>query len=128
LRGTVAATAGMRSGWMTSAYLIAPTFFGLNVNGGGQAMQSDYIEFYSLDAVVMMQIRDVTLQLQSQTRNYVWLPLASGLRTTDNYSEISAEYPLRRHLFMSAAAGGFFRTLGDEGFKPQFELRLITRI
>jgi hypothetical protein len=91
-------------------------------------MRSDFIKFYSLDALVMTQVREFSLQAQVQLRSYEWLSRPSGFSNRDAYSEISAEYPLRRHLYLSAAAGGFFRTLGNEGFQPQVELRLIARL
>lgn len=120
--------AGVRSGWTANAYVLTPPFFGFAADGGVQIMKSDFIEFYCLDASVMKQVREVSLRAQIQGRSYEWLSRPSGYYDMDAYSEISAEYPLRRHLYLSAAAGGFFRTLGDEGFKPQAELRLIARI
>jgi hypothetical protein len=128
VRGALASMAGVRSGWMANVYLMPPSFFGFRATVGGQDMRSDFIEFYSLDAQVMTQAREFSLQVQVQLRSYEWLSRPSGFFNRDAYSEISAEYPLRRHLYLSAAAGGFFRTLGDEGFKPQAELRLIARI
>jgi hypothetical protein len=113
---------------MANVYLMPPSFFGFRATVGGQDMRSDFIEFYSLDALVMTQVREFSLQAQVQLRSYEWLSRPSGFSNRDAYSEISAEYPLRRHLYLSAAAGGFFRTLGNEGFKPQAELRLIARI
>jgi len=113
---------------MANAYLMTPPFYGFRANGGGQSMKSDFIKFYSLDAMVMTQVREFSLQAQVQARSYEWLPRPSGFYNRDGYSEISAEYPLQRHLYLSAAAGGYFRRMGDEGFKPQVELRLIARI
>jgi hypothetical protein len=127
VRGTIGSMAGVRSGWMASTYVTSPYLWGFLVNLGGQTIRSDYIEFQSIDGSVMYHIRGLNLQLQSQIRSYAWYPKPSA-RVTDNYSEISAEYPLRKHLYMSAAAGGFFRTVGTEGFKPQAELRLVARI
>ncbi|MCX5752791.1 MAG: hypothetical protein NTW97_03985 [Candidatus Krumholzibacteria bacterium] len=128
VRGALATMAGIRSGWMTNIYLLTPSFYGFRANVGAQSMKSDFLKFYSLDAMVMTQVREFSLQAQIQARSYEWLPRPSGFYNRDSYSEISAEYPLRRHLYLSAAAGGFFRNLGDEGFKPQAELRLIARI
>jgi len=128
VRGNLGFMAGVRSGWLTSAYLTSPSLYGFRANLGGQAMKSDYVEFLSMDVMATAQVRDIALQLQSQFRNYQWCPRPSGFRNADNFSELSAEYPLRKHLYLSAAAGGFFRTLGNEGFKPQAELRLIARI
>ena len=127
-RGSVGAMSGVRSGWLGSANVMTPEVFGFRLNFGGQAMKSDFIEFYSLDVRVTTQVRDLSLDLQSQTRYYQWLPRPSGFHNMDNYSELTAEYPLQRHFFLSAAAGGFFRRLGDESFKPQVELRIIVRI
>ncbi len=128
VRAALGFMSGVRSGWLTSAYLTTPSLLGFNASLGGQSMKSDYIEFSSLDVAVMAQVSDVAVQLESQSRNYEWLPKLSGFRTKDNYSEISVEYPLIKHLSLSAAAGGFFRNLGNEGFKAQAELRLIARI
>ena len=86
------------------------------------------IEFYSVDGRLLYEIRGVALEIESQFREYRWLPGSSGPRTRDAYSEVSAEYPLRKHVYLSAGGGGFFRTMGNEGFKPQAELRLIARI
>jgi len=128
-RGTFGVMSGVRSGWTSSGFVTSPSFLGLfRANVGAQGMKSDFVEFYSLDAAIMAQAGSVTLQIQSQTRNYNWRPSASGLHITDNYSELSAEYPIGRHLYLNAAAGGFIRTLGNEGFKPQAELRLIARL
>ena len=128
VRGALASMAGVRSGWMANAYLMTPSFFGFRATVGGQSMKSDFIEFYSLDALVMTQVREFSLQAQVQFRSFEWLPRPSGFYNRDSYSEISAEYPLQRHLYLSAAAGGFFRTVGNEGFKPEAELRLIARL
>jgi hypothetical protein len=128
IRGALSSMAGVRSGWTANAYLMTPSFFGFRANAGAQLMKSDFIEFYSLDAFLMTQVRQLALQAQIQARSYEWLSRPSGFTNRDAYSEISAEYPLHRHLYVSAAAGGFFRTLGDEGFKPQAELRLVARI
>jgi hypothetical protein len=128
VRGAISSMAGIRSGWTANAYLLSPSFFGFRASVGGQDMKSDFLTFYSLDAMVMTQVRDFSLQAQFQARSFEWLPRPSGFYNRDSYSEISAEYPLRRHLYLSAAAGGFFRTVGNEGFKPQAELRLIARI
>jgi hypothetical protein len=127
-RGTLSSMAGVRTGWTAGAYVTTPSFFGFRANFGGQGMKSDFIRFYSLDASVMTFVGDVSLQAQMQARSYRWEARPSGFENRDVYSEISAEYPLRRHLYLSAAGGGFIRTLGDEGFKPEAELRLIARL
>jgi hypothetical protein len=128
VRGALSSMAGVRTGWTANAYLMTPSFHGFRGTVGAQSMKSDFIKFYSLDAMVMTQVRELSLQAQLQARSYEWMSRPSGFYNRDSYSEISAEYPLRRHLFLSAAAGGFIRTLGDEGFKPQAELRLIARL
>ncbi len=127
-RGSAGAMNGIRSGWLGSANILTPDFAGFRLNLGGQAMKTDFIEFYSLDIQVMTQVKDLSLELRSQTRYYQWLPRPSGFHNTDNYSEVSAEYPLLKHFYLSASAGGYFRRLGDESFKLQVELRLIVRI
>ena len=128
VRGTLGSMAGVRSGWTASGYVTSPPFHGVLANFGGQAVKSDYIEFYSLDGRLLYEIRGVALEIESQFREYSWLSGSSGPRTRDAYSEVSAEYPLQRHVYLSAAGGGFFRTMGNEGFQPQVELRLIVRI
>jgi hypothetical protein len=128
IRGALASMAGIRRGWMANAYLMTPSFFGFRANVGAQSMKSELLQFYSLDAMVMTQVREFSLQAEIQARSFEWLPRPSGFYNRDSYSEISAEYPLRRHLYLSAAAGGYFRRMGDEWFKPQAELRLIARI
>ena len=128
VRGALGSMAGIRSGWTANVYITSPPFREVLVNFGGQAVSSDYIEFYSFDGRLLYEIRGVDLQIESQFRDYGWLPGSSGPRTRDLYSEVSAEYPLRRHVYLSAAGGGFFRTMGNEGFQPQIELRLIVRL
>ncbi len=128
LRGSAGVMLGDRSGWRMNAYVLAPSFAGLRASVGVQATRSDFIEFVSLDASVATQAGSLALQLRSQTRSYQWRPKLSGYRTIDNYSEIAAEYPLSRHISASAAAGGFFRSIGVEGFKPQAELRFVARL
>jgi hypothetical protein len=128
VRSTLGVMAGVRSGWLTSAYVTSPSLRGFRASLGGQAMKSDFIEFLSVDVMVTTQVHAFAFQVQSQFRSYQWIPRPSGFRNVDNFSEVSVEYPLRRHLYLSTAAGGFFRTLGNEGFKPQAEVRLIARI
>lgn len=127
VRGTFGAMAGVRTGWTAGAYLSTPSFLGLNVNIGTRAMTSDFVEFYSIDGAVTYQVRRVTLQVQSQLRNYSWLGATSSLRHTDGHSEISVSYPLGKHLQADAAVGGYFREFGKGGFKPEVELRLVAR-
>lgn len=128
VRGSFGLMGGIRSGWIANASLTPPEAAGLRLTLGGQAMKTDFIEFYSLDVMMMTQAGDLSLQLQSQTRFYQWLPRPSGFHNMDNYSEVMAEYPLQKHFYLSAAVGGYFRRLGNEVFKPQVELRLIFRI
>jgi hypothetical protein len=128
VRGALSSMAGIRSGWMANMYLMTPSFYGFRADVGAQSMKSDFLQFYSLDAEATTQVREFSLQARIQARSYEWLSRPSGFYNRDSYSEISAEYPLRRHLYLSAAAGGFFRNLGNEGFKPQAELRLIARL
>ncbi|MGD1047340.1 MAG: hypothetical protein ABR899_01150 [Candidatus Krumholzibacteriaceae bacterium] len=128
VRGTLGSMAGVRSGWTANAYVTPPSFGGALMSFGGQGIRSDYIEFYSVDGRLLYELGGVALEIQSQYREYTWLPGSSAPRTSDAYSEVSAEYPLRKHVYLSAGGGGFFRTIGNEGFKPQAELRLIARI
>jgi len=128
LRGSLGFMAGVLSGWMANAYLTLPSVLGIRFSVGGQAMKSDFIVFYSGDVQATAQVGELTVMLQSQTRYYQWQPRASGFHNFDNYTEISVEYPALRHLYLSASGGGFFRQLGNEGFKPQLELRVILRL
>ena len=128
VRGSGGSMSGVRTGWTANAYLMTPSWWGFRASAGAQGMKTDYIEFYSLDASVMRQFRSLSLEVQSQTRNYQWLPRPSGFHTTDNYTELSLDYPLVKHIFMSAAAGVFFRKFGNESFQPQAELRMIARL
>jgi hypothetical protein len=108
--------------------LTLPKLAGIRFTLGGQAMKTDFIDFYSADAAGEGSIGDLLIRVQSQTRYYQWLPRASGFHNFDNYSELSLEYPLGRHVWLNAAGGGYIRQIGNETFKPQFELRLILRI
>jgi hypothetical protein len=128
VRGSGGSMSGVRTGWTANAYLMTPSWWGIRASAGAQGMKTDYIEFYSLDALVMMQLRSLGIEVQSQTRNYQWLPRPSGFHTTDNYTELSIDYPLMKHIYASAAAGVFFRKFGNESFQPQAELRLIARL
>jgi hypothetical protein len=91
-------------------------------------MKSDFITFYSADVQASGQLGDFSLIVQSQTRYYQWQPRPSGFHNFDNYTEFSVEYPAIRHVYLSASLGGFFRQLGNEGFKPQAEFRIILRL
>jgi hypothetical protein len=128
VRGSGGSMSGIRTGWTANAYVMTPAWWGIRASAGAQGMKTDYIEFYSLDALVMMQLRSLSLEVQSQTRNYQWLPRPSGFHTTDNYTELSLDYPLMKHIYASAAAGVFFRKFGNESFQPQAELRMIARL
>jgi len=128
VRGSLGYMSGVRSGWLGSGYIALPPLLGVQLTFGGQAMKSDFIEFYSMDVQANAQIQDFALRLESQTRYYQWLPRDSGFHNLDNFSMLTVEYPLLRHFYLSAAGGGFFRKLGNESFKPEVELRLIVRI
>jgi hypothetical protein len=127
-RGSFSLMGGIRSGWTAGIGLSAPRVAGIRFTLGGQAMKTDFIEFYSADVSGEGSLGDALIRLQSQTRYYQWRPRASGFHNLDNYSELSVEYPLGRHFFVSAAGGGYIRRIGNETFKPQFELRLIVRM
>ncbi|MCX6561727.1 MAG: hypothetical protein NTZ26_14585 [Candidatus Aminicenantes bacterium] len=128
LRGSLGAMSGVRSGWLGSASITTPPVLGIRLTAGGQAMRTDMIEFYSLDIGTEGQWAGLDLRLQTQTRYYQWRPRASGFHNLDNYTELSAEYPLNRHVFAGLAGGGYFRQLGNEPFKPQAEFRMIIRL
>lgn len=128
MRGSGGSMSGVRTGWTANAYLMTPTFLWVRCEVGAQGMRTDFVEFFSYDALVMTQLKSLGIQVQSQTRNYRWLPQPTGERTTDNYTELSLEYPLVKHIYMSGAAGVFFRKFGRESFQPQAELRMIARL
>ena len=128
VRGSLGAMSGVRSGWLGNAYLTAPSFLGVRFSLGGQALKSDFITFYSADVQASGQLGDFTLLVQSQTRYYQWQPRPSGFHNFDNFTELSVEYPAARHIYLSAALGGFFRQLGNESFKPQAEFRIILKL
>ena len=128
LRGTFGLMAGVRSGWLGSASMTILIPAGIRLNAGGQALRTDLIEFASFDFGAEKILGTVTLRLQSQFRVYQWRPRDSGFDNVDDYSEFSLELPLGRHFYFSAAGGGYIRTLGNERFKPQAELRLIVRM
>lgn len=119
---------GVRSGWIGNGTILFPAVWGIRLSLGGQAMKSDFIEFYSAEVMAQKQVGDVFFQVLSQTRYYQWQPSLSGFHVMDTYGELSVEYPLLRHFHLSLAGGGYFRKLGNEGFKPQAEFRLIYRI
>lgn len=127
-RGALGLMRGARSGWTANACVTAPPMLGFLVSLGGQGMHSDFIDLYSLDAAIERRVGEASLRIETQTRNYEWASRPSRLHLTDNYSLISADYPLRRHLSLGLEAGGFFRTIGDERFKPQVSVRLSTRL
>jgi hypothetical protein len=128
VRGSFGLMGGIRSGWTAGAGLTLPKVAGIRFTLGGQAMKTDFIEFYSADAAGEGTLGDLLIRVQSQTRYYQWLPRASGFHNFDNYSELSVEYPLGRHVWLNAAGGGYIRQIGNETFKPQVELRLILRM
>ncbi len=127
-RGSAGLMQGARSGWLASSYMLFPPLAGFRLSVGGQAMKSDFIDFTSLDLCLHKQVGDFSFQVQSQSRLYQWQPRPSDFRNMDNYSELAVDYPLFKHFWLSLAAGGYFRRLGDESFKPQLEIRLIARL
>jgi hypothetical protein len=127
-RGSAGWTGGVRSGWLGNAYLLFSNLFGFQLSLGVQAMKTDFIEFYSADLSAQRQFGDILVQLQTQERYFQWRPRPSGFHDADNYTELSVEYPLLRHFYISLAGGGYFRKLGNENFKPQVELRVMYRI
>jgi hypothetical protein len=128
IRGSLGAMSGVRSGWLGSAWLTTPPVFGVRFTAGGQAMRTDMIEFYSLDAGLEVGLAGLDWRLQNQTRYYQWRPRASGFHNFDNYTELSVEYPLARHFYAGVSGGGIYRELGRERFKPQAEARLSIRL
>lgn len=127
-RGSAGWMGGVRSGWLGNAYVTFPNILGFRLSLGGQAMKTDFIEFYSADLIVQKQFGEILVQVQSQERYYQWQPRPSGFHNFDNYTELSVEYPLARHFYLNLAGGGYFRVLGNESFKPMAEFRIIYRI
>lgn len=128
VRGSGGSMSGVRAGWTANGYLVTPSLYGFRFEAGAQGMRSDYVDFVSVDALVATRLRALGLQVQSQTRTYTWLPRPTGERVTDNFTQLSLDYPLAKRLYLSAAGGGFFRKLGNESFQPQVELRVIARL
>ena len=128
VRGSFGLMGGVRSGWIANAGLTLPRWAGIRFTVGAQSMKSDFIQFTSLDVAGEGSIGDILIRLQSQTRYYQWQPRASGFHNLDNFTELSAEYPLGRHVWLNLAGGGYIRQVGNETFKPQIELRLILRL
>lgn len=128
VRGSFGLMGGVRSGWLANAYFQILRFLGFQWSFGGQTMRSDFIEFNSLDVELLKQMGSFTLQVETQMRLYRWVPRPSGFRNSDTYSEVSLDYQAQRHLFLHAAAGLFFRNLGDESIKPRLELGMIWRL
>jgi len=128
-RGQAGLMSGVRSGWLAAASMTPPPIFpGWSLTAGFQAMKTDMVQFTSFEAAVAGDLGAFSLQLQTQLRTYRWISGATGDSYLDDFSELSVEYPLARHLTLNAAFGGFIRQMGNEGFKPQAEFRLIFRI
>ncbi len=127
-RGSGGWMGGVRSGWLGNGYLTFPSLWGIRFSLGGQVMRSDFIEFYSADVSAQKQFGDFQVQVQSQTRYYQWRPRPSGFHNMDTFTQLSVDYPLVKHFYLSLAGGGFFRSLGNESFLPQVEFRIIYRI
>jgi hypothetical protein len=126
-RGTLGVMAGVRTGWTASSHLTAPSLFGFVGSLGIQAVRSGFTKFYVVDGSVACRVGCANLQVKSQVRRYSWRGQPSSLYTTDGSTEISVDFPISRHFRVGAAAGGDFRELGNEGFRPRLELRLITQ-
>ena len=126
-RGNAGYMGGVRSGWLAGASVSPPDFGGWRFTADVQAMKTDMVEFYAFEGTLAGEIGPLFVELQSQLRSYRWISGSIGDTIVDDYSEISVEYPLARHLYASAGFGGYIRQLGNEGFKPQAEARLIFR-
>lgn len=127
-RGSGGWMGGVRKGWLGNGYLIFPSVWGIRLSLGGQAMRSDFIEFYSGDVSAQKQFGGVLVQVQSQTRYYQWRTRPSDFHNMDTFTQLSVDYPLVKHFYLSLVGGGFFRRLGNETFLPQVEFRIIYRI
>jgi len=85
------------AGRIANAGLTLPRVAGIRFTLSGQAMKTDFIEFYSADVPGEGSLGDLLIRIQSQTP----LPRAHArvrFHNSDNDSELSAEYPLGRHL------------------------------
>jgi hypothetical protein len=67
VRGSFGLMGGVRSGWVGSASLSAPRVAGIRFTLGGQAMKTDFIEFYSADAAGEASLGEILIRIQSQT-------------------------------------------------------------
>jgi hypothetical protein len=128
LAGNADYMGGIRSGWMAGASVSPPDFSGWRFTACGQVLKTDMVEFYSIDGTIAGELGPLFIQIQSQLRTYRWISGSGAEYILDDFSEVSVEYPLARHLYASAGFGGFIRQLGNEGFKPQAEARLIFRL
>jgi len=88
----------IRPGRIANAGLTLPRVAGIRFTLSGQAMKTDFIEFYSADVPGEGSLGDLLIRIQSQTHPYQGRTRASGFHNSDNDSELSAEYPLGRHL------------------------------
>ncbi len=128
-RGHAGLMAGVRSGWLAGASLTPPALLaGWSLTAGFQALKTDLVRFASIDAGLAGNLGVFFIELQSQLRTYTWISGGASAGYVDDFSELSVEYPIARHFFLNAAFGGYIRRVGNEGFKPQAELRLILRI
>jgi len=70
VRGSFGLMGGIRSGWIANAGLTLPKVAGIRFTLGGQAMKTDFIEFYSADVAGEGSLGDLLIRIQSQTRYY----------------------------------------------------------
>ena len=127
MRGTVGTLQGVRSGWLAQAHLQVPPIFKMRFGGGVQAMRTDFIDLFALEATLSMHLYRMEIRVQSRARLYKWLPDKTGFKYTDNFSSAEIEYPMLKNMYILFKAGIYFRELGNESTKPLIESNILYR-
>ncbi len=127
VRGSFGYMRGVRSGWIATGWVRSPKWKWFRLELGGQAIRSDYTNFYTVDAALITIVRSVQVRVHTQARVYQWLPSRSGFRYADNFTHIEIEWPVSPRLFMRIRGGVIFRQIGDESFKPLLDTLLLYR-
>ncbi len=118
---------GVRNGWIGTGFVRFPVLFGFQIEVGGQAIRSDYTNFYTLDGTLIRQVGRTLLKFHTQSRIYQWLPTRSGFRYADNLTEFAIEFPLANRFFLNLTTGVYFRKIGDENLKPFTDIHIMYR-
>ncbi len=127
IQSTIGLQQGVRSGWIALANLQTPSFFGLNLNGGFQIIQTNFSNLFALEIGASMYIKDVQFRFNYRSRIYKWLPATSVLLYTDNYIDAEIEYGMLKNFYLLFQGGTYIRKLGDESIKPILETSIIYR-